>query len=68
MNKRDKEWNKEHGILYSISYQDGHPENGAEFVIYNKSGGVQARAKLDERMVTELRDCLVNELFQRVSE
>lgn len=68
MDKRDKEWNKQHDILYSISYRDGHPEYGAEFVIYNKSGGVQARVKLDERMVTELRDRLVNELFQRVSE
>lgn len=65
MQKQDsKEWRKENGMIFGVSYSDGHPEKGMTFEIYDKSGNVRSRIHLTERMIIDLKQdidiCLGN--------
>lgn len=51
----NKEWRKEHEMIYGVSYFDGHPERGMELEIYDKNGNVRSKVKLDEKMMIDLK-------------
>ena len=67
IDKREKEFNKRHGVLYGTEYRAGHPESGMTIKIFDKSGGVHAKVKLNETMLRGLRD-RINDIFASESE
>jgi hypothetical protein len=53
--KYSREWRKEHGIIFGVSYLHGRPDIGMTLEIYDKSGNVRSRLKLDEKMMQDLK-------------
>lgn len=53
--KYSKEWRREHGMIFGVSYLHGRPDVGMTFEIYDKSGNVRSRLKLDEKMMRDLK-------------
>lgn len=55
MHSRDRQWRKEHGMIFGVSYMHGRPDIGMTLEIYDKSGNVRSRLKLDEKMMRDLK-------------
>lgn len=53
-----KEERKNRGAIYETTYWKGEPDKGWTLVIFDKSGGVRSRLKLDEKSGRQLRDSL----------
>ena len=57
MNDNDlrKEYIKEHGIIYSVSYFQGREPKSMTLEIYDKNGHVRSRVELNEQMMVDLK-------------
>lgn len=54
-NPWSREWRKENGMIFGVSYQHERPDIGMTLEIYDKSGNVRSRLKLDEKMMRDLK-------------
>lgn len=54
-NRCTREWRKENGMIFGVSYQHERPDIGMTLEIYDKSGNVRSRIKLDQKMMEDLK-------------
>ena len=54
-NPWSREWRKENGMIFGVSYLHGRPDIGMTLEIYDKSGNVRSRLKLNEKMMRDLK-------------
>ena len=68
IDKHEAEFNKRHGIEFGYSFEDGHPESGLEFKVYDKNGKVHSRVKMNEKQIRGFYEHLHECIFGKETE